>query len=202
MVGVDIENDRRRREKVQERIAVFAALQNDRVAAAYAVPRAEQREAPADHDRRVALRPHEDVRQHRRCGRLAVCPRDADRIFVRPHQMAPRLRPLEDRDARGARGSDLRIVIVGGGRADDAVGALDILLTVADVDGDPAALELLCRDGGVHVRAGDLHAHAPQHKAERPHRHAADPDQMRPPAGQEILFYGTAVCRHHQNSSR
>ena len=116
--------------------------------------------------------------------------------------MAPRLCPLEDRDARGARGGDLRVVVVGGGRADDAVRALNILLAVADVDGDPAALKLFRRDGGVHIRAGDLHAHAPQHKAERPHRHAADPDQMRPPAGTKILFYGTAVCRHHQNSSR
>ena len=102
--------------------------------------------------------------------------------------MAPRLCPLEDRDARGARGGDLRVVVVGGGRADDAVRALNILLAVADVDGDPAALKLFRRDGGIHIRAGDLHAHAPQHKAERPHRHAADSDQMAALAGDQILL--------------
>lgn len=50
MIGVHVENDRRGREEVQKRIAVFAAFENDRVALADAVPRAEQRQEAADHD--------------------------------------------------------------------------------------------------------------------------------------------------------
>ena len=64
MIGVHVENDRRGREEVQKRIAVFAAFENDRVALADAVPRAEQRQEAADHDRGIAVGLHENVRQH------------------------------------------------------------------------------------------------------------------------------------------
>lgn len=64
---------------------------------------------------------------------------------------------------RAGRG-DLGIVVVGGGRADDAVRALDILGAVADVHFDALGDQLVGGDGGVHVRAGDRDAHAAQHQ--------------------------------------
>ena len=70
------------------------------------------------------------------------------------------------------------VVIVRGGGADDAVRALDVLRVVTDVYLDAFFDQLVGRDGRVHVRAGDGHAHAAQHEAERTHRYAADADQV------------------------
>lgn len=46
MIGDHVENDRSGREEVQERIAVFAAFENDRVALADAMPRASSGRKP------------------------------------------------------------------------------------------------------------------------------------------------------------
>ena len=188
MIGVHVENDRSGREEVQERIAVFAAFENDRVALADAVPRAEQRQEAADHDRGIAVGLHENVREHRGRRGLAVRAGNADGVFVGPHDIAPGLRPLENGDAPGAGSGDLGVVVVRGSRADEAVGALDILGAVADRDLDALGDQLVRGDGGVHVRAGDLHPHAPQHQPQRAHRHAADADQMAVLPGLQILL--------------
>ena len=95
---------------------------------------------------------------------------------------------LKDGDASGAGSGDLRVVVVRGSRADEAVGALDILGAVADRDLDALGDQLVRGDGGVHVRAGDLHPHAPQHQPQRAHRHAADADQMAVLSGLQILL--------------
>ena len=181
MVGVDIEDDRDRREEVQEGVAVFAALEDDGIALADAV-------APADHDRRVQPGLHENMREHGGRRRLAVGTGDANGVLVRLHDVAPGLGALKDGDASGAGGGDLRVVVVRGSRADEAVGALDILGAVADRDLDALGDQLVRGDGGVHVRAGDLHPHAPQHQPQRAHRHAADADQMAVLPGLQILL--------------
>ena len=188
MVGIHVENDRGGREEIQEGITVFAAFENDRVALADAVSRAEQRQKAADHDRGVAVGLHEDVREHRGRRGLAVGTGDADGVFVRLHDIAPGLRALENGDALGAGGGDLGVVVMRGSRADEAVGALDILGPVADGDLNALGNQLVRRNGGVHVGAGDLHPHAPQNKAQRPHRHAADADQMAALAGGQVLL--------------
>ena len=141
-----------------------------------------------DHDGRIALRLHEDVCQHRGRGRLAVRTGHADGVFVGLHDIAPGLRALKNGNALGAGRGDLRIVIVRSGRADQAVGVPDVFGPVANGDGNALGDQLVRGDGRVHVRAGDLHAHAPQHKPQRPHRHAADADQMTVLAGLEIVF--------------
>ena len=188
MVGVNIKDDRDRREEVQEGVAVFAALEDDGVALADAVARAEQWQKAADHDRRVQPGLHENMREHGGRRRLAVGTGDADGVLVRLHDIAPGLGALKDGDASGAGSGDLGVVVVRGSRADEAVGALDILGAVADRDLDALGDQLVRGDGGVHVRAGDLHPHAPQHQPQRAHRHAADADQMAVLSGLQILL--------------
>ena len=139
MVRIDVQNDRRCREEVQKRVAVFAALQNDRVPLPHAVPRAKKRQRASDHDRRVAAGFHEDMREHGgRCG-LAVRAGDADGVPVGPHDIAPSLRALENRNARRARRRNFGVVVVGRRRADDAVRARDILRPMADGNVDALA---------------------------------------------------------------
>lgn len=75
-----------------------------------------------------------------------------------------------------------------GSRADEAVGPLDILGPVTNGDLNALGDQLVRRNGRVHVGAGDLHPHAPQDKAQRPHRHAADAHQMAALAGDQILL--------------
>lgn len=202
MVGVHVQNDRRRRVEIQEGVAVFAAFQNDRIALADPVAGVEQRQIAADHDGRVALRLDENMRQHGGRGGFSVRTGHADRVFVGAHDVAPCLRPFEDRDTGGTRRRDLRIVIVGRRRADHAVCAGDVVGAVSDVDGDAVCGQLLRSHGGVHVRAGDLHPHAAQHQTQRAHGNAADPHQMRPFSGLKILSYiFTAVCSRHEKPS-
>jgi len=138
------------------------------------------------------------VREHRGRGGLAVRAGDADRVAVGLHDVAPGLRALEDGDALGPGGGDLGVVVVDGGGADDAVGAADVLGAVADKDGDTVIDELARRNGGVHVGAGDLHAHAAQHEAERTHGDAADADEVGAPAGLEVIrnIVGGGCCGH------
>ena len=188
MVGVHVENDCDGREKVQKRIAVFAAFENDRVALADAMPRAEQRQEAADHDRGVAVCLHENMRQHGGRRGLAVRAGNADGVFVGLHDIAPGLRPLKNGDALGAGSGDFGVVIVRCGRADEAVNSFNILGSVTDGNLNALGDQLIRRNRRVHVGTGDLHPHAPQDKAQRPHRHAADSDQMAALAGDQILL--------------
>ena len=64
----------------------------------------------------------------------------------------------------------------------------DILGPVTNGDLNSLGDQLVRRNGRVHVGAGDLHPHAPQDKPQRPHRHAADSDQMAALAGDQILL--------------
>lgn len=72
---------------------------------------------------------------------------NADGVLVRLHDVAPGLGALKDGDASGAGSGDLRVVVVRGSRADEAVGALDILGAVADRDLDALGDQLVRGDG-------------------------------------------------------
>ena len=77
---------------------------------------------------------------------------DADGVLVRLHDVAPGLGALKDGDASGAGSGDLGVVVVRGSRADEAVGALDILGAVADRDLDALGDQLV---GGVALGGDD-----------------------------------------------
>ena len=160
----------------------------------------QQREIAAHHNGRVALCLHENMRQHAGRGGLAVCTGYADGVFIFAHDHAPGLRPLEHGDALRTGRGDLGIVVVGGGRADDAVRALNILGAVADVHFDALGDQLVGGDGGVHVRTGDRDAHAAQHQSERPHGDASDADQVNVLAGDKVAVQTFEIVCHIPSS--
>lgn len=113
---------------------------------------------------------------------------NADGIFVGLHDHAPGGGPLKNGDTQPPGGGDLRVVVVGGGSADDAVGPLNVGGAVADVDMDALGLQLLRGNGGVHVGARDVQAHPLQHQAQGTHGNAADAHQMDVVARGEIAL--------------
>ena len=183
MVRVNVQHDCRRGEEIQKRVAVFAALKNDRVALTHAVPRAKQRKRAADHDRGVFARFHENLREHGGCRGLAVRAGDADGVAVRLHDIAPCLCALKNRNAGCAGSGNFGVIIVGSGSADDAVRTLNIFCPVPDRNGNALCHQFVGRNRGVHIRTGNLHAHAAQHQPQRAHGNAADADQVRVSAG-------------------
>ena len=200
MVGLNVVHDGDGGVEIQERVAVFAALHDNGVAGADAVACVQQREIAAHHNGRVALCLHENMRQHAGRGGLAVCAGHADGVFVFAHDHTPGLRPLEHGDALRAGRGDLGSVGVGGGRADDAVRALNILGAVADVHFDALGDQLVGGDGGVHVRAGDRDAHAAQHQPERPHGDASDADQVNVLTGDKVAVQTFEIVCHIPSS--
>ena len=67
--------------------------------------------------------------------------------------------------------------------ADDAVRTLNIFCPVPDRNGNALCHQFVGRNRGVHIRTGNLHAHAAQHQPQRAHGNAADADQVRVSAG-------------------
>ena len=122
--------------------------------------------------------------RHHGSGRgLAVGSGNADGVFIGLHDLAPCLSPLKNGNARGTGSGDLRIIIMGGGSADDAVCPLYILGTVTDIHVDAMGDQLIRRHGGTHIRAGNRHSHALQHQSQRPHGYTADTNQMHMASG-------------------
>ena len=102
----------------------------------------------------------------------------------------------QKRESGRTGGSDLRIIIMGGSGADDAVRALNILRGMSDIHPDSLGNQLLRRDRRAHIGAGDLHAHALEHQANGTHGHTADANQMHMTAGDQILGNGTFTIGH------
>ena len=99
-------------------------------------------------------------------------------VLVGLHQVAPRLRALEYRDAHGPGGGDLGIVVVGRGGADDEVGPLHVGGVVPDINGNAQGLQVAHGIAFVDVRAGHDDAHALQDFRQGSHGDAADSHQM------------------------
>ena len=187
-------------EEIQERIAVFAALQHNGVALAHPMARMEQGQVAADHHRGILSGLHENMGHHRGCGGLAVGAGNADGVFIGLHDLAPGLGPLKHGNARGPGRGDFRIVVVGGGGADQAVRPRDIPGAVADVHMDAVGDQFVCRYRGAHIRTGNGHSHALQHKAQGAHGNAADAHQMHMAAlvqegGNILIFVHVSIPR-------
>ena len=111
---------------------------------------------------------------------------NTDGIFIGAHDLAPSLGPLKNGNPRGSGGSNLRIIIVGGGSADHALGTGYIRGAMADGNRNTLGLQLFRRKGTAHIGAGDHHTHPLQYQTQRTHGHAADTDQMNPAARLQI----------------
>ena len=187
MVLLNVQHHSQGGEEIQEGVAVLAALHDNGVALAHTVASAQQGQVAADHNGGIGLGLHHDVGDHGGGSGLAVGAGDADGILVCLHDLTPCLGALEDGDAGGTGSGDLGVVVVGGGGADDAVSAFDVLRLMTDADGDALVDQLLGGGGSGHVRAGDGDAHALQDEAQRTHGDTADADQMDTAAGSNIL---------------
>ena len=187
MVFLDVQHHSQGGEEIQEGVAVLAALHDNGVALAHAVACLQQGQVAADHNGGIGLGLHHNMGDHGGGSGLAVGAGDADGILVCLHDLAPGLSALKDGDAGGACSGDLGVVVVGGGGADDAVSAFDVLGLMTDADGDALVDQLLGGSGSGHVRTGDIDAHALQDQAQRTHGNAANADQMDAAAGSDIL---------------
>ena len=99
MVCFDIQNYRQGGEKIQERIAIFTALQQNRIALAYPVTCPKQRQIAANHHRGVPGSRHQNVGNHGGGGGFSVGSGNTNGIFIGTHNDSPSLGPLKYRDA-------------------------------------------------------------------------------------------------------
>ena len=83
-----------------------------------------------------------------------------------------------------------------GRRADHAGRAVDIFGPMADGNGNALGNQLLRGAGGIHVGAGDGHAHSLQHQAQCPHGNTADAHQMDVRPRFQIVFQFFAAIFH------
>ena len=194
MVGLDVVDDGDGGVEIQKGVAVFATLHDDGIAVSHPVSGLEQRQITAQHHRRVFPCLHKNMGDHGGGGGFAVGAGNADGVFVFAHNQPPGLGALKDRNAHGAGSGDLGIVVVGCCGADDAVGTLNIFGAVADMDLNALGDELIGGNRGIHVRTGDDHAHAPQHKTQGPHGNAADTNEMNMFSRNQIGVQSFADC--------
>ena len=82
--------------------------------------------------------------QHRGRGSLTVGACYANSILIGAHNDAPGLRSFKHRNTRAAGCSDFRIIIMNGSSTNHAFCALDILLLMADINGNSFGNQLLC----------------------------------------------------------
>ena len=189
VIGLDVEDHRHGGEEGEEGVAVLTGLQDDGLPLAHPVAGADGGQGAADHHSGVQPCGQKDVGAHRGGGGLSVGPRHTQGVVVVPHDGSPRLGPLEDGDAQPAGGGDLRVVIMDGGGADDAVRPLHALRQVADGHRDPQRPQVLHRPALVGVGAGDAHPRPVEHLCQRGHGHPSYPHQMGGPPGLNIVMY-------------
>ena len=102
---------------------------------------------------------------------------DGDAAF-QPHQFGQHFGAAHHRQALGARGDELRIVALDGGRDDDDVGAVDIFRLMADGNLDALVAQPLDVGAVGDVRTGYAVTEIGQHLGDAAHADAADADEM------------------------
>ena len=198
MVGIHIQDDRHRGEEGEEGVAILAGFQNNGVPFANPVSHPQHGQRAADHHRGVGLGGHEDVGTHGGGGGLAVGAGNAQGVGVVTHNGAPCLRPLEHGDAGGPGGGNFGIVVVDGGGADHALGALYTFRLMSDDHMDAHRAQASHRAAFLHIRAGDGQPGAAEHFGQRGHGYAADAHQMGTAAGTQIFV---DVVSGHSNGT-
>ena len=178
MILFNIQNNGKGRIEIQERVAVFAAFQNDGITVTHTVSRMQQRQVAADHDSGITFCLHHDVGHHGSGGGFTVGTGNADGILIGLHDFAPCLCTFKHRNAGCTGCSDFRVVIVGGCGTDDAVGTDNILGAVSDGNFNTLADQFIRGNGGIHIRTGYQHSHALQHKTQRTHGNTTNAHQM------------------------
>ena len=122
--------------------------------------------------------------------------RNANGILVSTHDHTPSLGPFKHRNARNSCACNLRIIIVNSSSADHTVCTLNIFCPMADVNMDALLDQFIGRYRGIHIRAGDNQTHSLQHQTQRPHRHAADTNQVYPLSGLYVVLKFQSLISH------
>ncbi len=176
MVGLDVEDDGDGRVEGQEGVIVLAGFHDYRVAAADAVPRIQKRQRAADHNGRVLVRSHHDVRTHRGRGGLAVGAGDAQGVVI-ALDIAPQACVRSNTGMPLACAALISGVLIMHCRsAHDKFNVVrDVLGIVPDGDGDAFLPEVQDVGAFVHVGAGDVQPHAVEHFGQRGHGHPPMP---------------------------
>ena len=92
--------------------------------------------------------------------------------------VAPGLGTFKYRDTLLCGSNNFGVLVVDSGSADNAVCPLNVFGSVADGNGDPRLFQMVSGFALIHVRAGDMDAHAVKHHAQRTHGYAADANEM------------------------
>ena len=105
------------------------------------------------------------------------------------HDGPPGLGTLKDWNTGLQGRGNLRIIVVDGGGANDAVGSLHALGQMADGHRNGQGAQMVYRLAFTHVGAGDQDAPPLQDLCQRGHGYPADTYQMGPAAGLDVVLY-------------
>ena len=152
MVCLNIQNNRQCRIEIQEGIAILTAFQNDRIAIADTVPRMQQRQITADHNRGITFRFHHDMGHHGSGGGFTVGTGNADCVLIGLHDLSPCLCALKNRNTGSAGSRNLRIIVMCRSRTDDTIRATNVAGFVADGDVNTFSDEFICGNRRIHIR--------------------------------------------------
>ncbi|OQA39047.1 MAG: hypothetical protein BWY52_03172 [Chloroflexi bacterium ADurb.Bin325] len=131
----------------------------------------------ADDEAGIHARAQQHDRDHAGRRGLAVAAGHADAVMPLDER-AEKVGALDDRDVRGARGDDLRVVLRHGGRDEHQVCAGDLLRAVPAIHGDPARGQRVGRLVEPLIRAGDREAALQQEAGDGRQARSADADQV------------------------
>jgi hypothetical protein len=176
VVGLDVRDHRDARRQRQERAVVLVRLDDEARLAAELEVAAPRAHAPADHA--GGLEPGGRERlggQHRGRG-LPVRARDPDRQPA-GDRLGERLRAADHRQARGARGGELGVVL-GNGRRDHHGARVANVRRVVPLDHVHPERAQIVGAGRVRVAPGDPRATSHEQLGEGAHPSAGDADEV------------------------
>ena len=177
MLGIDIGDDDDVGRQLDEGAVGFVGLHHHPVAfAEMGIGAVGVDDAAVDHGR-IEPAGVEQRGHQRGGGGLAVGAGDGDARF-QPHQLGQHFGAPHHRQALGARGDQLGIILLDGGGHHHHVGAVDVLRLVADGDLDALVAQPLDVTALGDVGAGDGVAEINEHLGDAAHADAADADEM------------------------
>ena len=188
MVCFHVQNYGQRGVEIQERIKILTTLQNNGITIAHTVTCAQQGQIATDHNRRIFLCRHEDMGHHGSTGGLTMGAGNAHSILISLHDHTPSLCTLKHRNTHTTSCCNLGIIIMGSSGTNNTIRTGNILFTMANGHMDALCNQFICRDGRIHIRAGNMDTHALQDQSQGTHGNTANTHQMHTLAGLQQLL--------------
>ena len=121
---------------------------------------------------------------------------NADCVLVGLHDDTPSLGPFKHRNPRAAGSSNLRIIIMRRRGADNAVRSLYVLGLMSDRHGNALGNQFIRGNRGIHIGAGNDHAHSLQDQTKWPHGNTANSHKVYMLAGHQVLLQFFISIQH------